>query len=51
MLCVEERVCLRILIVEDDMDLNRQLSDAMIAAGYVVDSAYDGAEGHFLGDT
>jgi two-component system OmpR family response regulator len=42
---------LRILIVEDDKDLNRQLSDAMVAAGYVVDSAYDGEEGHFLGDT
>ena len=42
---------MRILIVEDDKDLNRQLSDALAAAGYVVDSAYDGEEGHFLGDT
>lgn len=42
---------MRILIVEDDKDLNRQLSEAMIEAGYVVDSAYDGEEGHFLGDT
>jgi len=33
---------LRILIVEDDKDLNRQLSDAMVATGYVVDSAFDG---------
>jgi len=42
---------LRILIVEDDKDLNRQLSEAMAAAGYVVDRAYDGEEGHYLGDT
>jgi two-component system OmpR family response regulator len=39
------------LIVEDDRDLNRQLSEALEDAGYVVDKAYDGEEGHFLGDT
>lgn len=42
---------LRILIVEDDKDLNRQLSDALLGAGYVVDCAFDGEEGHYLGDT
>jgi two-component system OmpR family response regulator len=42
---------LRILVVEDDADLNRQLSDALKEAGYAVDSATDGEEGHFLGDT
>lgn len=42
---------MRILIVEDDKDLNRQLCDALVGAGYVVDSAHDGEEGHFLGDT
>ena len=42
---------MRILIVEDDKDLNRQLADALIEQGYVVDRAYDGEEGHFLGDT
>jgi two-component system OmpR family response regulator len=42
---------MRILVVEDDKDLNRQLSDALIDAGYVVDRAFDGEEGHFLGDT
>ncbi|MGU3399791.1 response regulator transcription factor [Brucellaceae bacterium D45D] len=42
---------MRILIVEDDKDLNRQLFDALVGAGYVVDSAHDGEEGHFLGDT
>jgi two-component system OmpR family response regulator len=42
---------MRILVVEDDKDLNRQLSDALADAGYVVDKAFDGEEGHFLGDT
>jgi two-component system, OmpR family, response regulator len=41
----------RLLIVEDDRDLNRQLSTALEQAGYVVDRAFDGEEGHFLGDT
>ncbi|MBN9076946.1 MAG: DNA-binding response regulator [Rhizobiales bacterium 65-79] len=42
---------MRILIVEDDKDLNRQLAEALSDAGYVVDRAHDGEEGHFLGDT
>jgi len=42
---------LRILIVEDDPDLARQLKDALGDAGYAVDMAADGEEGHFLGDT
>jgi two-component system OmpR family response regulator len=42
---------MRILIVEDDKDLSRQLGDALVDAGYVVDKAFDGEEGHFLGDT
>jgi two-component system OmpR family response regulator len=42
---------MRILVVEDDKDLNRQISDALVDAGYVVDRAHDGEEGHFLGDT
>jgi len=41
----------RLLVVEDDPDLNRQLFDALTDAGYVVDKALDGEEGHFLGDT
>jgi len=41
----------RILIVEDDKDLNRQLAEALVEQGYVVDRAHDGEEGHFLGDT
>ena len=42
---------MRILVVEDDPQLNRQLHEALIGAGYVVDRASDGEEGHFLGDT
>ena len=42
---------MRVLIVEDDRDLNRQLVSALSDAGYAVDSAFDGEEGHFLGDT
>src|SRR5918999_4602917 len=42
---------MRLLVVEDDPDLNRQLVSAFTDAGYVVDTAKDGEEGHFLGDT
>jgi two-component system OmpR family response regulator len=42
---------MRVLVVEDDPDLGRQLSDALTQAGYAVDLAPDGEEGHFLGDT
>ena len=42
---------MRILVVEDDQALNKQLTDALIEAAYVVDTAFDGEEGHFLGDT
>ena len=42
---------MRILVIEDDKDLNRQLCDVMKDQGYVVDKAFDGENGHFLGDT
>ena len=42
---------MRLLVVEDDKDLNRQLVTALSDAGYVVDKALDGETGHFLGDT
>ncbi|MGH6933928.1 MAG: response regulator transcription factor [Dongiaceae bacterium] len=42
---------MRILLVEDDPDLSRQLKVALSEAGYAVDTAKDGEEGHFLGDT
>src|SRR5690606_39402205 len=31
--------------------LSRQICEALVDAGYVVDKAFDGEEGHFLGDT
>lgn len=42
---------MRLLVVEDDPDLGRQLTDALTNNGYAVDLAADGEEGHFLGDT
>src|SRR5260221_5400845 len=42
---------MRILVLEDDADLARQLNKALQEAGYAVDVAHDGEEGHFLGDT
>ena len=42
---------MRILVVEDDKDLNGQLATALKEAGYAVDCAFDGEEGHFLGDS
>ena len=42
---------MRLLVVEDDRDLNRQLVQALSQAGYAVDRAYDGEEGQFLGET
>ncbi len=44
-------ITLRLLVVEDDPDLNRQLTTALTDAGYVVDRAFDGEEGHYLGDS
>ena len=42
---------MRLLVVEDDKDLNRQVVGALEQAGYAVDRAFDGEEGHFLGET
>lgn len=42
---------MRILVVEDEPDLARQIADALAETGYTVDVAHDGEEGHFLGDT
>ena len=45
-----EKNLLQPLVIEDDPDLNRQLTTALADAGYV-DRAFDGEEGHFLGDS
>lgn len=42
---------MRVLVVEDDLDLSRQLVAALTEAGYAVDAAFDGEEGCYLGDT
>ena len=42
---------MRALIVEDDPTLAEQLSQALIAAGFVTDIANDGEQGEFLGAT
>jgi len=41
----------RLLVIEDDPDLNRQLVTALGEAGYAVDTAFDGEEGLHLGET
>lgn len=42
---------MRILVVEDDARLARQLAQALQAAGHAVDCAADGEEAKFLGET
>ncbi len=42
---------MRILVVEDDTQIARHIKSALDKAGYAVDLAHDGEEGHFLGDT
>src|SRR4051812_26738661 len=42
---------MRLLIVEDEPTLGQQLRNALEGAGYAVDLATDGEEGHFLGST
>ena len=42
---------MRILVVEDNRQVARQIREALQKALYVVDVAHDGKEGWFLGDT
>lgn len=42
---------MRVLVVEDDKNLREQLASALADAGYTVDTAGDGEEGQFLGET
>jgi two-component system, OmpR family, response regulator len=42
---------MRILVVEDDKDLSRQLLSSLAEAGYAADAAFDGEEGGHLGET
>lgn len=43
--------CVRVLIVEDEVRLARQLADAVTSAGYAVDVASDGPRADFLART
>lgn len=42
---------MRVLVVEDDKNLREQLAAALGDAGYTVDSADNGEDGQFLGET
>ncbi|RME66450.1 MAG: DNA-binding response regulator [Alphaproteobacteria bacterium] len=42
---------MRVLVVEDEPELLRQLREGLERAGYAVDQADNGEDGHFLGDT
>ncbi len=42
---------MRVLVVEDDRQISRQLVQALSAHGYVTDTARDGEDGQFLGQT
>lgn len=42
---------MRVLLVEDEPELARQLKAALEQTGYAVDHADNGEDGHFLGDT
>lgn len=39
---------MRILVVEDDVHLSQQVTAALSEQGYVVDTAFDGAEAHYM---
>ena len=42
---------MRVLVVEDDKNLREQLAGALVDAGYTVDTADNGEDGQFLGET
>ena len=42
---------MRVLVVEDEIELAKQIGRALEEAGYTIDIAHDGEEGEFLGST
>lgn len=42
---------MRILVVEDELQLAAQLQQQLDSQGFIVDCAYDGEEAHFMGTT
>ncbi len=41
---------MKLLVIEDDADINRQLVEAFKEANYAVDSSRDGEEGEYMGE-
>jgi len=41
---------MRVLLIEDDEDLSRQMKEILEDGGYAVDVSHDGEDGHFLGE-
>ena len=39
---------MRVLVVEDDPQLVQQITEALIAQGYVTDQATDGEQAHYM---
>ncbi|MCF8474790.1 MAG: response regulator transcription factor [Emcibacter sp.] len=42
---------MRLLLIEDDPDLSRQMKMVLEGGGYSIDVSFDGEDGHFLGET
>ena len=42
---------MRLLLIEDDLDLSNSIKTELKCAGYAVDVAFDGEQGEFLGTT
>lgn len=42
---------MRVLVIEDEREMAEQVGASLRRAGFATDVAYDGEEGHFLGDT
>src|SRR3954465_7018129 len=51
LVCAINGLAMRILVVEDESRLAKQLSSALSEAGYAVDCAADGERADFLGET
>jgi len=48
---IDDGEAMRILVIEDNHDVARQISETLEEELYVVDIAHDGEQGWFLGDT
>ena len=48
---IDQGFTVRVLVIEDDLAIARQVSETLRQFRYVVDVAHDGVEGQFLGET